>query len=180
MEYAGDTNLKNFIEQHFKIGKQIDEDILNEIIKQMCIGLKEIHKQKIIHRDIKPENIFLDKENFSIKIGDFGISKIVLNGYTTTKIGTHEYMAQEIYGGNYTNKIDIYALGCIFYELFNLSVYYYDKTSINRNIQQVDLDIYKKKGKECQVLINKMLEENPNERFDIGQVLDYLKKNNIK
>ena len=54
--------------------KKIDEKIIINIIKQICLGIREIHNKNIIHRDLKPENILLDKNN-KIKIGDFGISK---------------------------------------------------------------------------------------------------------
>ena len=54
--------------------KLIEEKLIYNIIKQICLGIKEIHNKKIIHRDLKPENIFMNKNN-EIKIGDFGISK---------------------------------------------------------------------------------------------------------
>ena len=75
MEYAGNINLRNFIKKHQKNSQLIDEQLLNNIIKQICNGVKEIHKLNIIHRDLKPENIFFDENNLKIKIGDFGISK---------------------------------------------------------------------------------------------------------
>ena len=74
MEYCDGDNLRNFIDKNMEKNTLIDEDILKNIIKQLCIGIKEIHDNKIIHRDLKPENIFINK-NMNIKIGDFGISK---------------------------------------------------------------------------------------------------------
>ena len=84
---------------------------------------------KIIHRDLKPENIFMNK-NMEIKIGDFGISKQLNKEYTLTKnkLGTEYYIAPEIIKeGKYNEKSDIWSLGCIIYELFNLRIYYIDK-----------------------------------------------------
>ena len=74
MEYCNLQNLKDFININIENNELIEEDILYDIIKQLCIGMKEIHNENIIHRDIKPENIFMN-ENKDIKIGDFGISK---------------------------------------------------------------------------------------------------------
>ena len=72
MEFGGDSNLKKFIE---KQGDElIDEEIISKIIIQICFGLKEIHSKEIMHRDLTPENIFIDGNNYKIKIGDFGIS----------------------------------------------------------------------------------------------------------
>ena len=53
--------------------------IIKDIIIQICLGLKEIHKNKLIHRDLTPDNIFM--YNNKIKIGDFGVSKILTINY---------------------------------------------------------------------------------------------------
>ena len=74
MEYCNGQNLRNFIDKNKNNNTLIEEDILYNIIKQVCIGIKEIHNKNIIHRDIKPENIFIN-ENEDIKIGNFGIAK---------------------------------------------------------------------------------------------------------
>ena len=74
MEYAGEKNLKQFIQDYKNKNELIDEKIIIHIILQICEGLKEIHDNKIIHRDLTPDNIFINDNN-KIKIGDFGISK---------------------------------------------------------------------------------------------------------
>ena len=65
MEYGGEMNLKQYIE-HQK-DELIEENIIKDIILQICIGIKEIHKNSIIHRDLTPDNIFINKNN-KIKI----------------------------------------------------------------------------------------------------------------
>ena len=74
MEYCAGQNLSDFININIKNNELIEENILYNIIKQICLGIKEIYKMKIIHRDLKPENIFMDNKN-DIKIRDFDISK---------------------------------------------------------------------------------------------------------
>ena len=56
MEYCDGQNLKDFINEHIKNNELIEEDILYNIIKQICTELKEIHKKNIIHKDKKQEN----------------------------------------------------------------------------------------------------------------------------
>ena len=73
MEYGGNTDLKKYINEQEHL---IEEKIIKDIIIQICLGLKEIHKNKLIHRDLTPDNIFMDN-NKKIKIGDFGVSKIL-------------------------------------------------------------------------------------------------------
>ena len=98
MEYCDNKNLKDYIEEYKNNNNLIEENIIYNIIKQICIGIKKIHEMKIVHRDLKPENIFINKK-MEIKIGDFGISK-QLNIYTTqitnNKAGCIYYMAPEI------------------------------------------------------------------------------------
>ena len=98
MEYCDGDNLRNFINKNKNNKELINEKILYNIIKQICIGIKEINDKKIIHRDLKPENIFIN-ENMNIKIGDFGISKqldIYKTQFTKNKEGSYDYMAPEI------------------------------------------------------------------------------------
>ena len=95
---------------------------------------------KIVHRDLKPENIFMNK-NMNIKIGDFGISKQLSSYKTHTltkkKLGSEYYSAPEIVdNGIYNEKSDIWSLGCIIYELFNLKIYY--KDAVRRKIKKID------------------------------------------
>ena len=183
MEFCDGENLRNFINKNMNNNTLIDENIIYNIIKQICLGIKEIHNKKIIHRDLKPENIFMNK-NMEIKIGDFGISK-ELDTYktyllTTKKLGSEYYIAPEILdNGKYNEKSDLWSLGCIIYELFNLSIYFKDKF-LDR-IKKIDPDLYNYKW---QGLIDSLLEKEYTKRLDINQVIlfleDYQKNNNNK
>jgi len=88
----------------------------------MAMAINYIHKKKILHRDIKCQNIFLTS-NGTLKLGDFGISKVLQNTLerAATVVGTPYYMSPEMYENRpYTHKSDIWALGCILYELCTL------------------------------------------------------------
>ena len=106
---------------------------------EICLGLEEIHSKNLIHRDLKPDNIFLTKER-QLKIGDFGISKKInnINEYAKTQVGTLSYMAPEIIKGEfYNNKVDIWSLGCIIYELCTLD-YCFKSNSIDKLINDIN------------------------------------------
>ena len=172
MEYGGDKNLKEFIES--RENKLIEEELILYIILQICLGLKEIHRKKIIHRDLTPDNIFINEYN-RIKIGDFGVSKRLGTFKRTayTQVGKLHYIAPEIeLGEKYNNKVDIYALGCIIYELFTLDKYYIDKFIKEKNCK-IDTSIYNIRW---QKLIDSLLEKDYNKRPNIEEVYDYIIK----
>eukprot|EP01094_Clydonella_sp_ATCC50884_P013922 TRINITY_DN2424_c0_g1_i1.p1 TRINITY_DN2424_c0_g1~~TRINITY_DN2424_c0_g1_i1.p1 ORF type:complete len:441 (+),score=105.93 TRINITY_DN2424_c0_g1_i1:670-1992(+) len=96
-----------------------------EWIMKWLIGLVEalayMHEKNYVHRDLKPENIFL-AEDYSAKLGDFGVSRILDDdGKAKTFTGTMCYMAPEMLLPHehlaYGAGIDIWALGCIAFEL---------------------------------------------------------------
>ena len=67
MEYCEGLDLRKFINEHKNNNKLIEKAIIEHIIYEICLGLKEIHKNNIIHRDLKPENIFIS-EDLKIKL----------------------------------------------------------------------------------------------------------------
>mmetsp|Transcript_41057 Transcript_41057/g.98533 ORF Transcript_41057/g.98533 Transcript_41057/m.98533 type:complete len:493 (+) Transcript_41057:52-1530(+) len=86
---------------------------------QTLRALDYIHSRKVLHRDLKTSNIFLTKKASIVKIGDFGISR-VLEGTmeAITVVGTPYYMSPEVCENKpYTFKSDVWALGCVLYEL---------------------------------------------------------------
>ncbi|CAD8088452.1 unnamed protein product [Paramecium primaurelia] len=87
-----------------------------KICKQLLNAIYFIHQEGLIHRDIKGENFILVNEEF--KLIDFGLMSLN-NRMMTSKQGTRIFQAPEIFEeeGNYTQSLDIWALGCVFYEI---------------------------------------------------------------
>ncbi|EMG49548.1 DYRK2 Dual specificity tyrosine-phosphorylation-regulated kinase 2 [Candida maltosa Xu316] len=99
--------------------------LIQNIAKQVLMGLKAVHDSNIIHCDIKPENVMLklpsspDSGELLVKIIDFG-SSCLANETSFTYIQSRFYRAPEILiGGNYDTKIDIWSVGCLLVELFS-------------------------------------------------------------
>jgi eukaryotic-like serine/threonine-protein kinase len=88
---------------------------------QVCDALEHAHKLGIIHRDLKPANLFLATDG-KVKIGDFGLARdlnshrLTLEGQT---VGTCRYMPPEQISGDdeLTGAVDLYALGCLIFEM---------------------------------------------------------------
>jgi serine/threonine protein kinase len=88
---------------------------------QICAALEHAHQVGVIHRDLKPANLFLSADGH-VKVGDFGLardlnsSRLTMDGQT---VGTCRYMPPEQIAGEakLTGAVDLYALGCILYEM---------------------------------------------------------------
>jgi serine/threonine protein kinase len=104
-------------------------DIRN-YLRQILEGMSYVHEREICHRDLKPENILLTEDGI-IKICDFGSAKILNEDATNTPyIVSRYYRAPELIlaCSDYTNKIDVWAIGCIFAELMTLRPLFPGKT----------------------------------------------------
>lgn len=87
---------------------------------QMCAALEYSHSKGVVHRDVKPSN-FLISPTGQLKLSDFGLASVTSSRKITAAgktAGTFLYMAPEqIRGLEVTPRTDLYALGCVLYEL---------------------------------------------------------------
>ena len=93
-----------------------------EITADICAALEFSHRHGIIHRDIKPGNVMLTQTG-QVKVMDFGIARALASGATTMTqtsavIGTAQYLSPEQARGEAVDaRSDVYATGCVLYEL---------------------------------------------------------------
>jgi tRNA A-37 threonylcarbamoyl transferase component Bud32 len=127
MEYLPGEAMRSWME---RVGKLAGHPLLAAaIVAVVAEGLAFAHRHGVVHRDLKPENVLLIPDasaanHFSLKIFDFGIAKLLQEKpLTRTRIGcvigTPTYMAPEQWrsGGDIDHRADIYALGCMLFEL---------------------------------------------------------------
>lgn len=93
-----------------------------QLIGQIASAVDYAHSKGIIHRDIKPANVLIDRHGDHAYLTDFGVAKALDSRTeltrTGTVIGALRYMAPEQFDdGEITPQIDIYALGCVLFEL---------------------------------------------------------------
>uniref|UniRef100_A0A4W4EC62 Eukaryotic translation initiation factor 2-alpha kinase 2 n=1 Tax=Electrophorus electricus TaxID=8005 RepID=A0A4W4EC62_ELEEL len=136
-----------------------------QIMKQVLEAVKYVHSKKLIHRDLKPANIMFGHEG-GVKVVDFGLvaAEDADNDggllERTNRTGTRSYMSPEqMNQSSYDRKVDIFALGLIYFELL------WHLGTVNE----------KQKHK----LIQKMLSCNPEERPDAIELFSQLEKNTI-
>jgi len=128
------------------------------------------------HRDLKQENILIHNNQY--KIADFGFSND--KKLMQTMLGTPLYMAPEIIEGKkYDNKVDIWSLGVILYNLITKDFPFYDfqKKGLYSKIVHKKFTLkrkYKKKFNEnLKNLFNDCFEKDPQKRLSIDMFLDH-------
>ena len=177
MEYCDEGDLHNFILKKREENKLIEEKLIWNLFIKMTIGLAHIHKMKILHRDLKTMNIFL-KSGFQVKIGDLGVAKVLLkNSFAKTLIGTPYYLSPEICQEKpYNNKSDVWALGCILYELCTFKHPFEAKSQgalILKIMSNTPDNINKYYSKELNNLIFLLLEKDSEKRPNCVEILKY-------
>ncbi len=115
MELVDGRDLSSLIALSEPLALERKLDIVIEVLQ----GLSYAHERGVIHRDIKPSNVRVASDG-SVKIMDFGIARLQSADATGSGaiIGTPTYMAPEqITNGAITPATDIFAVGCLLYEL---------------------------------------------------------------
>lgn len=129
MEYIDGPNLRVLLRAASGLGVTLAPELCAWIISEACEGLAFAHEfcdpvtrkpLGLVHRDISPDNILVSQEG-GVKVVDFGIAKAADQVHrTATGIikGKLSYMAPEqLRGKPLDRRVDVYALGMVFYEL---------------------------------------------------------------
>jgi len=114
MEFVEGTDLK----QRLRRDGPLPVLTALEFGRQIAAALEAAHAKSLVHRDIKPHNILLDRDG-KVKVTDFGIAKVVSDSEDTgVIIGSVHYLSPEQARGDATTpSSDIYALGCVLFEI---------------------------------------------------------------
>lgn len=166
--------------------------------RQILQGLHYLHSLGVVHRDLKLDNLLLSGSgaNCEAKIADFGLSALVRideDGYDPEESGkrknygalkdmwgTKEYFAPEVINQSYGPQADVWALGCVLYEMLSgeqaFPVREGDTESkfygrIKRGEYDLAKPVWKKISKEAKDLLVKMLKVDPVQRLSASECL---------
>ncbi|XP_057716086.1 serine/threonine-protein kinase Nek9 isoform X3 [Corythoichthys intestinalis] len=146
---------------------------------QIASAVAHIHKAGILHRDIKTLNIFLTKTDL-IKLGDYGLAKKLGSEFSMaeTCVGTPYYMSPELcQGAKYNFKSDIWAMGCVLFEVLTLTRTFDATNALNLCVKivqgnwtmDVNRDVY---GAGLIKLVYECLDQDPAKRPTAEQILE--------
>ncbi|MGH3938777.1 MAG: Stk1 family PASTA domain-containing Ser/Thr kinase [Pseudonocardiaceae bacterium] len=117
MEFVEGRTLRDIV----KTEGPMDEQRAMETMADVCAALDFSHRGGIIHRDVKPANVMITNDG-AVKVMDFGIARALADGQGLTQtaavIGTAQYLSPEQARGEPVDaRSDVYAAGCVLYEL---------------------------------------------------------------
>ena len=121
MEYVPGGTLEDLLAECRKEGQNLDTAQVGHYLVQLASALDYCHNDmRIVHRDIKPANILVDRMG-RLKLADFGLSKMLAAGIdlTSTFAGSPQFMSPEQYRGDYSFPTDVWALGCVMFEIMS-------------------------------------------------------------
>lgn len=177
-----------------------NEVIASRQFKQILQGLHYLHSLGVVHRDLKLDNILLSGSgaNCDLKIADFGLSALVRldeDGYDSGESskrknyrklkdmwGTKEYFAPEVVEQAYGPQADVWALGCVLYEMLSgeqaFPVREHDTESkfygrITRAEYDMSRPVWKKVSPEAKDLLKKMLVVDPAKRLSATECISH-------
>ena len=161
-------------------------------IETIAVALEGAHEKGIVHRDLKPDNIYLcDVKGAApqVKLLDFGIAKLLAEDgrmertRTGNLMGTPAYMSPEQARGHQVDhRTDIYALGCVAYEMFTgwlpfpadnaadmiaKHLFEHPPSALQRNPHIPP---------ELDALVQHMLAKDPNARPNLAQIREHARR----
>ena len=139
------------------------------IFKQVASGIKHLHDNGIVHRDIKDENIIVDNKGF-VKLIDFGSAAYVKSGPFDVFVGTIDYAAPEVLGGDpYEGKPqDIWAIGVLLYTIIFKENPFYNIDEILDGDLRISSSVTV--SEECIALIRRILNRSVPKRPTIEEI----------
>ncbi|XP_053528312.1 G protein-coupled receptor kinase 4 [Artibeus jamaicensis] len=153
-------------------GPGLDERRAVFYAAELCCGLEDLQRERIVYRDLKPENILLDDLGH-IRISDLGLALEVPEGEMVRgRVGTVGYMAPEVINNeNYAFSPDWWGLGCLMYEMiqghspFRKFKEKVQREEVERRVKTDTEEYSEKFSEDAKSVCRMLLTKNPKQRL---------------
>ncbi|KAI6232844.1 Serine/threonine-protein kinase Nek6 isoform X1 [Aphelenchoides fujianensis] len=120
LEYANRGTLRQLItDAYFTRQERLPEGQIWRLFSQIAAAIAHVHERRILHRDLKPANVLLHGSPLNVKVGDFGLCRLLSPNTrrSNTQLGTPYYICPErATESGYSFTSDVWSMGCILYE----------------------------------------------------------------
>mmetsp|Transcript_45107 Transcript_45107/g.107246 ORF Transcript_45107/g.107246 Transcript_45107/m.107246 type:complete len:531 (-) Transcript_45107:88-1680(-) len=170
-------DVQSIIDARRKTGQPPPETkFVRQVLAAVGSALDYVHGEGILHRDVKSSNILLTRNPRTIKLADFGISKILeATGNAYTLVGTPYYMSPELVRGQaYGPASDAWSLGCCLYELSALARPFEATNQLalaGKIVEDVPPALPPHTDADIVSVVFGLLEKEPERRMPLSQVL---------
>ncbi|GAB3556108.1 serine/threonine-protein kinase [Actinopolyspora lacussalsi] len=173
MEYVNGRTLRDIVKTEGPLAPRR----AMEVMADASAALDFSHRHGIVHRDVKPANIMIT-DSGAVKVMDFGIARAVADGQaavtqTAAVIGTAQYLSPEQARGETVDaRSDVYASGCVLYELLCGEPPFTGDSPVAVAYQHVreqpgkPSDVNQQVPAELDAVILKALSKNPENRYE--------------
>ena len=161
-EYIVVELMEGSLDEYLRCDEECEEAFT--ICLSIASGIEFLHNKGVLHRDLKPQNILYNTNpNFSVKISDFGLSKILQTSQTRgqsesvmhSKAGTRCWMAPELLANNpqeHSKASDIFSCGLLFHYVLSKKKHPFNLTcggAFMTNAQETEKNILENKRCLC-------------------------------
>jgi NIMA (never in mitosis gene a)-related kinase len=171
-DFCEGGDLAKYLQDHKD--RPIEQDVVLRWFSQLACAINYLHDNKILHRDLKTANIFLSNDD--LILGDFGMARQLESTLANaqTLVGTPLYMSPEILQNKpYNKKADLWALGCILYEMCTFRYPFESKTLdqlFDRVFKNDYIPIPAMYSPNVRELVKRLLMLDPEKRPDAAKV----------
>ncbi|CAJ1374324.1 unnamed protein product [Effrenium voratum] len=175
MDKLDGGDLVEGLQRHLKERGQINCLDVVHVAYQMAASIHYLHQRNVVHRDVKGDNYLMDRKNMTDKqckivLTDFGTAcQASPTDKLSSGVGTKIFWSPEFFDREYSQKVDVWAMGVIMYGLVSGRFPFRDENDVRNK----EVRIPKRVHPVCEEFIRKMLDKSEKTRMSATDVMNH-------